>query len=310
MTSPNMTSPIAPATTNDAPTNLATMAKLQRLEERLRELERVVIAFSGGADSAFLTFVAQRTLGRENVLAVTAMSASLAPEEADDCRSLAEEWHLNWRTVETTELEDPRYVVNDGMRCARCKTALMDALKPIEAEFGGRIVLGVNVDDLGDYRPGQNVAAENGAVFPMVDADLSKREIRELSRTLGVRTWDKPAAACLSSRVPYGTPVTIGVLSTVAKAESVLRRLGFENMRVRHYGNTARVELDLASLHRAIELRDEIVLGLHEAGYEYVTLDLEGLRPNMNRTLLNADLPVFEKRTRVGSGSELDGETH
>src|SRR6185312_15703939 len=184
------------------------------------------------------------------------------------------EWSLQWSTVETDELADPAYVANDGDRCFSCKSALMDALTPIASERGATIVLGVNVDDLGDHRPGQRAAAERGAVFPLVTAGFTKADVRAESRRLGLRTWDKPAAACLASRVPYGTPVTLGVLESVAIAEAGLRRLGFRQLRVRHYGDLARLEVPVDALERVLARRAEVVDAVRGAGYRYVTLDL------------------------------------
>jgi len=259
-------------------------AKHDDLVARLRAIGPVVVAFSGGADSALLAHVAAAALGPAHAPAVTAVSASLAADELDDCAALAREWGLDWRTVTTDELDDPGYVVNDGDRCAHCKSALMDALDGLVP--GATVVLGVNVDDLGDHRPGQAEAARRGAVFPLVDAGLTKAEVRALSQRLGLRTWDKPAQACLSSRLPYGTPVTVGRLRTVAAAESALRGLGFSELRVRHYGDTARIELPLAELPAVVERREQIVAAVRAAGYRYVTLDLEGLRSgNLNQAL-------------------------
>lgn len=266
---------------------MTSVGDIDALRGRLTELDRVVVAFSGGADSAFLAWTARQVLGPDRVLAVTALSPSLAPEELDDCRALAAEWDLPWHGVETDELADPAYTANDGERCFHCKTALMDALEPIAlARAGAAVALGVNVDDLGDHRPGQRAAAERGAVFPLVDAGFTKTDVREESRRAGLRTWDKPAAACLASRVPYGTRVTLGVLQSVAEAESGLRALGFRQLRVRHYGELARVELDGSDLARAVELRSDVVAAVRRAGYRYVTLDLEGFRSgNLNDAL-------------------------
>jgi uncharacterized protein len=258
------------------------MGDLAALRTGLRELGDVVVAFSGGADSAFLAWVANDVLGPERALAVTAVSPSLAPEERADCEALACEWGLRWEAVVTDELADPAYRGNDGERCYHCKTSLMDAL----AEYAGRVVLGVNVDDLGDHRPGQRAAVERGARFPLVDAGFTKDDVRAASRGLGLRTWDKPAAACLASRVPYGTAVTLGVLTSVAQAESALRGLGFRQLRVRHYGDLARIELDAHDLAAAVARRAEIVDAVRQAGYRYVTLDLEGFRSgNLNHAL-------------------------
>ena len=248
------------------------------LRARLIGLERVVVAFSGGADSAFLAWMASDTLGADRSLAVTAVSASLAPAEADDCAALAAEWGLRWAAVETDELARPDYVANGRDRCAHCRTELLDALVPLAESEGATVVLGVNVDDLGEHRPGQVVAAARGAVFPLVEAGFTKGDVREASRRLGLRTWDKPAAACLASRVPHGTPVTLGTLDRVAQAEAALRELGFRQLRVRHYGDVARVELEAADLSRAVERRADVVAAVQGAGYRYVTLDLEGFQ--------------------------------
>lgn len=262
------------------------MADLGALRARLAELGRVVVAFSGGADSAFLAWVANDVLGPGRAVALTAVSASLAPEELADCRALAAEWGLAWRPVGTDEFSDPAYVANGADRCARCKSALMEVAGPLAADLGATVVLGVNRDDLSDHRPGQAAAAAAGAVFPLVEAGFTKADVREASRRLGLRTWDKPAAACLASRVPYGTPVTLGVLGSVARAESALRSLGYSGLRVRHYGDLARIELAPADLPRAVAEREAVVEAVRAAGYAYVTLDLEGLRSgNLNAAL-------------------------
>src|SRR5688572_14706795 len=186
------------------------LASLDRLRDELRALERVVVAFSGGADSAFLAWVAHDTLGASSCVALTAVSPSLAPEEYDDCAALAREWGLRWEPVVTTELESAMYVANGADRCFHCKTALMDVALPVATREGGAVVvLGVNVDALGDHRPGQQAADGRGARFPLVDAGFTKADVRSWSQRLGLRTWDKPAAACLASRLPYGTPVTV-----------------------------------------------------------------------------------------------------
>ena len=260
-------------------------ALLDALQERLRQLGRVVVAFSGGADSAFLAWVAHDTLG-SGAQAVTAVSASLAPEEEADCRALAREWGLQWAPVATDELANPEYVANDGRRCYWCKTELMDAIGPMAAREGATVVLGVNLDDLGDHRPGQEAAAQRGAAFPLAEAGFTKADVRAWSSRLGLRTWDKPAAPCLASRVPYGTPVSLGVLGSVARAESALRRLGFGQLRVRHYGPLARIEVGAEDMGRAFEERQAVVRAVRQAGYAYVALDLEGFRSgNLNEVL-------------------------
>lgn len=259
------------------------VAKADSLVTHLRDLRRVVVAFSGGADSAFLAAVAHRVLGVEGAHAVTAVSPSLAGDEERDCRGLAEEWGLNWSAVTTHEMERAAYRRNDTDRCYHCKAELMEVVGPIAASTGGTVLLGVNVDDLGDHRPGQKAAEEAGALFPLVEAGFTKADVRVASSALGLRTWDKPAAACLASRLPYGTPVSVEVLSRVDRAESALHRLGFRQLRVRHYGDTARLELDVSDLAAAVERRTEIVDVVRAAGYQYVTLDLEGFRSgNLN----------------------------
>ena len=267
----------------------ATAASLDDLRDALRRLGRVVVAFSGGADSSLLAKVAQETLGRDAVLCVTALSPSLAGAEEAECRSLADEWDLRWLGVPTSEMEDAAYVANGPDRCARCKTALMDAVGPLASAEGATVVLGVNVSDLGDHRPGQAAAAAAGAVFPLVEAGFTKDDIRRWSRQLGLRTWDKPAAACLASRLPYGTPVTLGRLAAVEAAESALRALGFGQLRVRHHGDAARLEVESAALADVIARREEVVQAVRAAGFRFVALDLEGFRSgSLNRGLPEA----------------------
>ena len=269
-----------------AATTEVTGPGLDALRRVLQDLGRVVVAFSGGADSAFLARVAHDTLGVDRVHVVTAVSPSLAGEERADAAALADEWGLRWSAVETHEMADAAYRVNDGDRCGRCKVALMDVLDPIAVDELATVVLGVNVDDLADHRPGQTVAADRGARFPLVEAGLTKADVRHHSRAMGLRTADKPAAACLASRVPYGTEVTVAVLSAVERAEGALRRLGFDDLRVRHLDDTARIEVPTDRLAEVVERRAEVVAAVAAAGYAYVTLDLEGLRSgNLNRTL-------------------------
>jgi uncharacterized protein len=260
---------------------------LARLRGRLARHDRLVVAFSGGADSALLAWVAHDTLGPLRARAVTAVSPSLAGDELADCAALAREWGLTWSSVETDEMARAAYRANDGDRCYHCKSALLDALDPVAGVAGGAAVaLGVNLDDLDDHRPGQRAARERGAVFPLVEAGFTKADVRACSRHLGLRTWDKPAAACLASRVPYGTEVTVGILSRVERAEAALRRIGFRALRVRHYGDVARLEVPVADLERVVAARERVVEAVRAAGYRYVTLDLEGLRSgNLNAAL-------------------------
>jgi pyridinium-3,5-biscarboxylic acid mononucleotide sulfurtransferase len=262
---------------------------LDRLRGVLSEIERVVVAFSGGADSSFLAWVAHDTIGAERCEAVTAVSPSLAALELDDCRTLAAEWGLRWRTVDTDEMHNAAYRMNDPDRCFHCKSALMDAVEPIVSSATGAVViLGVNLDDLGDHRPGQRAAEERGARFPLVEAGFTKADVRTWSNTLGLRTWDKPAAPCLASRLPYGTAVSVALLSQVERAEAAIRRLGFRSVRVRHYGDTARIEVELDEFARLASQRAEVSAAVHSAGYRYVTVDLDGLRSgNLNQGVVS-----------------------
>ena len=262
------------------------MSDLAALRRELQALDRVVVAFSGGADSAFLAWVATDTLGADRASCVTAVSPSLAEAELADCAALAEEWGLAWSTVQTDEMENAAYRVNDGDRCYHCKAALMDVAGPIAASSEATVVLGVNVDDLGDHRPGQRAAAEREARFPLVDAGFAKSDVRRVSRELGLRTWDKPAAACLASRIPYGTQVSVPLLRRLDRAEAALKQLGFRQLRVRDYGDLARLEVEVDDLQGVLDRRSEVVEALKAVGYSYCTLDLEGFRSgNLNQSL-------------------------
>jgi uncharacterized protein len=263
-----------------------------RLVSVVGQLGPLAVGFSGGADSALLAYTATTTLGRDRVTCVTAVSPSLAPEELEDCKALATEWGLDWMPVTTHELDNPAYAANGGDRCYHCKTELMAALSPIATERQASVALGVNLDDLSDHRPGQKAATERGAVFPLVLANLTKSDVRAVSRELGLRTADKPAAACLASRVPYGTTVSLGVLRRVGEAESGLKRLGFSAVRVRHYGELARLEVPLEDLPALLELRSDVVAAVRSAGYRYVTVDWEGLRSGNLNSALSSSQPA------------------
>ena len=256
--------------------------RLERLQTELTSLGRVVVAWSGGVDSSLLARVAQDTLGPEAVLAVTAVSPSLPSAELDDCRALAAEWGLNWSVVETDEMDREGYRANAADRCAHCKDALLDALAPLAASHEGVVTLGVILDDLGDNRPGQAVASSRGAAFPLVEAGLTKSDVRDLSRQLGLRTWDKPAAACLASRIPHGTEVTVSLLGRVERAEEALRALGFGQLgplRVRHRGAAASVEVAPEEVPRATAELESVVAAVRAAaGYREILVDQKGYR--------------------------------
>ena len=258
-------------------------ANLDVLRGGLRQHDRLVVAYSGGADSAFLAVVATQALG-ERALAVTAVSPSLAAAEREAAAAFATRHHLRHVEVFTDEMASAAYRSNDADRCYWCKNALLDALGPVAG--GAHIALGVNLDDLGDHRPGQRAATERGAVFPLVDAGFTKADVRAASRRLGLETWDKPAAPCLASRLPYGTEVTVDLLGRVERAEAGVRALGFTDLRVRDGGDTARVEVPLDDLAAIVERRAEVVAAVRAAGYGRVVLDLEGLRSgNLNQDL-------------------------
>ena len=255
--------------------------KLRRLHDLVGSMDGVVVAYSGGTDSALVAAVAARMLG-ERALAVTAVSPSLPPGEAEEARRVAVQIGIRHRTVRTHEAENPLYLENGADRCYHCKTELYDVLARVaeEREFPV-VVSGANLDDLRDVRPGLRAAAEHGVRHPLVEVGMTKEEVRLAARELGVPTWDKPASACLSSRIAHGVTITVEELSKVGRAERFLKDLGFRQCRVRvHGGELVRVEVSRDEVERLAEpeTRDRVVALLTSLGYRYVTLDLEGFR--------------------------------
>lgn len=259
-------------------------ARLQEKQERLfaflRSFGRVLVAYSGGTDSAYLAWAARQACGA-NMLAVLADSPSIPESHKKDAEEFARRFDIPYETIESREFENPAYAANNPDRCFHCKDELFQRMKEIAPRYpGAAIVYGVNTDDLGDYRPGQNAARQHEVLAPLVEAGLSKAEIRELSRLAGLPTWDRPAAACLSSRIPYGTQVTAENVKRVEAGEEALKALGFRQFRVRYHGELARLEFSRDELPRALSVDAFAQLSriFHEIGFTYVAVDVDGYR--------------------------------
>lgn len=271
--------------------------KYKRLEDRLRELGSILIAYSGGVDSAYLAYVAHQILG-EDMRAILADSASLARAHLEDALRFAREQQIPIDVITTAELDHADYVKNDATRCFHCKDELFTVMERERQRLGYRhLAYGMNLDDRGEFRPGQQAAGKHSVLAPLAEAGLTKQDIRELARQAGLRVWDKPASACLASRIEYGRPVTAEVLRQVEEGEALLRQMGFRQIRVRHHGELARIEIAQDEMPRALTLEcmNRLAVSFRALGFQYVTLDCEGYRSGS----MNAVLPLHAIREAV-----------
>ncbi len=289
----------------------AAVQKQERLLNHLRGLPSVIVALSGGADSAYLAWATAQALGRK-ALNVTAISASYSAHDREQVELFLRSTPIEHEFIETNELSDPRYIANNSERCYFCKDELFAALDRLAIERGfAAVAYGINADDTRDFRPGHRAAAEHQVLAPLLDAQLTKAEIRELSRVAGLPTWDRPASACLSSRIPYGTKVTAENLAQVERGEAVLRELGFRQFRLRHHDALARIEIAKDELPRALDgaMATQIIARVKKVGYTEVTIDPDGYRQGSLNVLAGIDIATTSSKTAPGHSETSSAAT-